>query len=96
MSLPRLNESAEPPSATRLLSAPLPDVLAEVGAVLVEVDLADERFLGAAYDAPGRLVLAISPACDDEVRDVVARVLIGRMLGVPLPDLPDVVRAERA
>lgn len=77
-----------PVSTDHLLSAPLPQLLAEVGAELVESSITDEGFTGAAVVAEGRVLLSMPPGRPDWERDAVARALLGDVLRVPLPPLP--------
>ncbi|MBA2951618.1 hypothetical protein [Streptomyces himalayensis] len=75
-------------SPTRLLEAPLPQLLAEVGAELVDSRITDAAFTGAAVVADGRVLLSMPPGRPEWERDAVARALLGDVLRVPLPPLP--------
>ncbi|MFJ7963168.1 hypothetical protein [Streptomyces sp. NPDC096324] len=72
----------------RLLTAPLPQLLADAGATLVESSITEHGFTGYAHQEGGRLLLAMRRGQPAFERDCVARALLGDVLGVPLPELP--------
>ncbi|TVL89785.1 hypothetical protein CD790_25650 [Streptomyces sp. SAJ15] len=80
-------------SPARLLSAPLPDLLADLEVQLVESGIADESFFGAVFRLEERLVLVAPSGCPTDEWDVLARGLLGQALGVSLPALPSSVAA---
>ena len=76
-------------TASHIMSAPLPDLLAEVGAELVESAIDDDGFFGAVVECrDGRIVLAMPQGRPGWERDVIARSLLGNVLGVGLSPLP--------
>ena len=75
-------------SPGRLLDAPLPELLAELGAVLVESEIDDPRFFGGVVESGGRLLLSMPSGQDPAERDAIARALLAEVLGVPLAPLP--------
>lgn len=76
-------------TAARLLAAPLDQLLAELGAELVESSITDRGFTGYALLEDGRLLLAMRRGQPVLERDCIARALLGDMLGVPLGPLPE-------
>ncbi|MFH8410677.1 hypothetical protein ACH4FX_38790 [Streptomyces sp. NPDC018019] len=77
---------AEPPplSPARLMTASLPELLAELGVVLAASGVDDPRFSGAAVRlSDGSVVLSMPPGRDPVVTDLLARALIGQEFGVP-------------
>ncbi|MGK5733314.1 hypothetical protein [Streptomyces sp. URMC 124] len=77
------------PSAARLLSAPLAELLKETGAQLFESDITDEGFFGAVIVRRGRIVLSMPKGRPARERDVIARGLLGNALGVELSRFPE-------
>lgn len=76
-------------TVAHLHSAPLPQVLAELGAELIESSITDPKFFGAVTQhRDGRLFLSLPQGRDAAERDVVARALLGDVLGLPLSPLP--------
>ncbi|MER5875498.1 hypothetical protein ABT119_06155 [Streptomyces sp. NPDC001910] len=76
-------------SAERLLDAPLPDLLADLDAELVESSITDPGFIGALVQREdGSLILSMPPGRPRLERDCVARAMLGRMVGLPLGRLP--------
>lgn len=75
-------------SPARLLSTPLPDLLAAADAVLVESSIRDRGFLGAAHPRGDGWVLSMPANRPKVERDLVARYLLGRALGVDVAPLP--------
>ena len=73
----------------RLFSAPLPELLAETDAVIVESSITDDEFFGAVTALPGGRIQLYMPAGRDAVeRDHMVRVLVGRLVGASLAPLP--------
>ena len=75
-----------------LLDTPLPQLLADVGARLVESSICEPGFTGYVWREGGRLLLAMRPGQPAVERDCVARALLGGALGVPMPPLPEPYR----
>ncbi|MFJ6929887.1 hypothetical protein ACIQUP_21580 [Streptomyces nigra] len=75
-----------------LLDAPLDELLAELDVTLEESSITDPSFTGAAVVTRDRLILSMRTGQPDTERDVVARALLGRVLGVPLSPLPEPYR----
>ncbi|MEU1443074.1 hypothetical protein [Streptomyces mirabilis] len=76
-------------TTAHLLEAPLPQLLDELGAELVESSITEQGFTGYARREDGRLLLAMRRGQPVVERDCIARALLGDMLGVPLPPLPE-------
>ncbi|MEU3826485.1 hypothetical protein AB0F36_14370 [Streptomyces sp. NPDC029080] len=75
-------------STDHLLDTPLPQLLAEHN-VDVSVLKADPGFTGGAYVRADGSVLFVRPAGRPEAEwEMMARAMLGRVLRVPLPDLP--------
>jgi hypothetical protein len=67
-------QARKTPTAERLLDAPLPDLLADLDAELVESSITDPGFIGALLELPdGSLVLSMPPGRPRLERDCVAR-----------------------
>ncbi|WP_405944718.1 hypothetical protein [Streptomyces sp. NBC_00932] len=76
-------------TAAHLLSAPLPDLLAEVGAQVIFSSIHDEVFFGAVTKCrDGRIALHRPADRPDWEWDAIARSLLGSALDVPLTPLP--------
>ncbi|TGB06534.1 hypothetical protein [Streptomyces sp. MZ04] len=71
-----------------ILTAPLPDLLAELHVELVESGITEPKFTGTAVRDGGLTVLALPPGRPDWERDMIARQLLGTLFDVPMPDLP--------
>ncbi|MGW5173171.1 hypothetical protein ACWERY_02235 [Streptomyces sp. NPDC004082] len=82
-------------STDRLLDDPLPQLLEELGAELVESGITDRGFTGYAHREGGRLLLAMRRGQPVLERDMIARALLGDALGVPMPELPAPYRVTR-
>ncbi|MBZ6290365.1 hypothetical protein KVH30_02105 [Streptomyces olivaceus] len=75
-------------STHRLLHAPLPELLAEHGVEVVELE-ADPGFTGGSFVRGDGSVLFVRPAGRPVVEwEITARALLGRVLRVPLPPVP--------
>ncbi|MFE0647469.1 hypothetical protein ACFVZH_02610 [Streptomyces sp. NPDC059534] len=72
----------------RLLSAPLPELLAEVGAELVDSTTGDDTTLGKIEGRPGAARLTMPTGRSDFERDTIARILVGKLHGAPLRPVP--------
>lgn len=84
-----------PLTASRLIEAPLPQLLAEVDAEVYDSSIIDDGFFGAAVQRKdGHIALAMPPGREEFERDTVARMLLGKVLGVELAPLPRWLRAE--
>lgn len=81
-------------SHEHLLNAPLLDLLAELDVTLDESSITDPSFTGAAVVTRDRVILSMRPGQPDCERDAVARALLGRVLDVPLPPLPEPYRTS--
>lgn len=77
------------PSVDRLLDTPLPQLLAEFG-VDVSVLETDPGFTGGAYVRDDGSLLFVRPSGRPEAEwEMMARAMLGRLLRVPLPELPE-------
>ena len=80
--------SNQPLTVDRLLSAPLADLLAEVGAEIVDAPANDESMLGRIEGRPGAALLTMPAGRSAFERDTVARMLVGKLLGAPMRPVP--------
>ncbi|MFE0887883.1 hypothetical protein ACFW4Q_02410 [Streptomyces rochei] len=75
-------------STDHLMNAPLPQLLAEHGVDVVEVE-AEPGFTGGTYARADGSLLFVRPAGRPVAEwEITARALLGRVLRVPLPPLP--------
>lgn len=97
------NVTATTPTATtdqpitidRLLSAPLPELIAETGVKLIESSITDENFCGAVVVRDGQpTALWMPPGRSDIENNVIARYLIGKALHIDLTPLPEPFEVE--
>ena len=80
-------------SPADLVKVPLPDLLADCDAVIYDSSITDAKFFGAAIRRKdGHIALAMPPAREAFERDTVARILLGKVLGVPMAPLPRSLR----
>lgn len=79
-------------SPTRLLDAPLPQLLDELGVELVESSITERGFTGYVWREGDRLLLAMRQGQSACEREMLARALLGDALGVPMPPLPEPYR----
>ncbi|MFD3532065.1 hypothetical protein [Streptomyces sp. NPDC058664] len=83
------NSPPTPLTVDRLLSAPLPELLAESGAEIIDSSIRDAGFFGAAVqNRDGRISLHLPAGRSDRERDTMARALVGRLFGTDLKPLP--------
>ncbi|GHG15213.1 hypothetical protein ACFFSH_39970 [Streptomyces filamentosus] len=81
--------SDQPLTPARLLSVPLADLLAEVDAEVLDAPAEYDVFEGVALKPrSGRIQIVLPKARSAAHRDVMARVLVGRLLGTDLAPLP--------
>ncbi|WP_263170640.1 hypothetical protein [Streptomyces sp. SCSIO ZS0520] len=73
-----------PALAARLLSEPLPQLLADLGAEITEVADMAAGFVGIAAVDQGRISIFLAPGFDREGRDSLARLLLADLTGVDL------------
>ena len=74
----------------RILGAPLPQLLAETGAELIDSSIPDREFFGAVVQRKnGALLLAMPTGRSKLEHDTVARYLIAQIFDVDLPQLPE-------
>ncbi|MFD6553746.1 hypothetical protein [Streptomyces sp. NPDC058398] len=71
------------------MDTPLPQLLADLGAQLVESSITERGFTGYISREGGRLLLAMRPGQPRAEREMLARAMIGRALRVPMPELPE-------
>jgi hypothetical protein len=71
------------------LDAPLDDLLLELHVELHLSSITDPTFIGALLELPdGSLALSMPPGRPRLERDLVARAMLGQVIGVPLGRLP--------
>jgi len=76
-------------SADHLLHAPLPELLSEFGVDLITSSITDPTFTGGTYvRADGTVLFAMRAGQPDAEREMLARAMLGRVLQVPMPELP--------
>lgn len=81
--------SSATPTADHLMDAPLPQLLAEYGVTVDELDR-EPGFTGGAYVRSGDRLFFVKPANRPAMEwEMMARFLLGKALRVPLPDLPE-------
>lgn len=77
------------PSSSRLITAPLPELLAEANAEIIDSSICDANFFGAAVqNRNGRISLHLPTGRSDRERDTMVRALVGRLVGADLKPLP--------
>jgi len=77
-------------SPSRLLDAPLPDLLAEFDVEIVPSSITDAGFFGAVVQRKsGETYLAMPSGRSELEHDTIARYLIGQAFGVGLTQLPE-------
>jgi hypothetical protein len=82
-------------SPAALVKIPLPDLLAKFDAELYDSSITDAGFFGAAIRREdGHIALAMPSGREAFERDTVARILLGKVLGIPLAPLPRSLRAS--
>ncbi|MFE4867687.1 hypothetical protein [Streptomyces sp. NPDC056682] len=75
------------------MELPLPQLLAELDAEVYDSSITDETFFGAAVQRKdGHIALAMPPGRDELERDTIARMLLGKALGIPMAPLPRSLR----
>ncbi|MEZ3180756.1 hypothetical protein KYY02_19310 [Streptomyces pimonensis] len=80
---------ALPLSPDHLLDAPLPQLLAETGAEIIDSAIPDRDFFGAAVQRKNGDVLLAMPAGRSELEhETMARYLLAQVFDVDLPKLP--------
>ena len=78
----RVPATANDLTPARLLSAPLPELLAATNAEIVESSIKDDEFFGAAIQRRGEPIRLFLPSGRDAAeRDRMARLLVGQLLG---------------
>jgi hypothetical protein len=82
-------------SPARLLGAPLPQLLTEADAEIYDSSITDSSFFGCAIERKdGHIALAMPPGRDEVERDTVARILLGKVLGISMTPLPRSLRVS--
>lgn len=80
-------------SRARLLDAPLNDLLVELGVELHQSSITDPGFAGVVVQrGDGSVFLSMPSGRPPLERDVIARAMLGQLVGVPLGDLPNPYR----
>jgi hypothetical protein len=83
------------PTTDHLLDAPLPQLLNELDALLVDSSITDVGFFGAVVQRrDGQLILAMPVGRSAFERDTTARMLLGEVLGVGAAPVPAPLRLE--
>ncbi|MWA08799.1 hypothetical protein [Streptomyces sp. BA2] len=81
-------EQPPTPTTAHLLTAPLPDLLAELDVDPVESSITEPGFTGYVIRDAARLVLVLPPGRSEWERDLMTRHLLGSAFDVPMPPLP--------
>ena len=82
-------KSSTPLTVDRLLSAPLPELLAEVGAEIVDTSVTDDTFFGQVVKPrTGTALLCMPKGRSAFERDTIARILVGKLVGAPMRPVP--------
>ncbi len=80
---------ATPLTVDRLLSAPLPELLAEVDAQIVDTSVTDETYLGEVVKPrTGTALLCMPRGRSAFERDTIVRILVGKLVGAPMRPVP--------
>lgn len=83
-------------STDHLLTAPLPQLLAELDVELVDSSITDATFFGAFVEAPdGSRVLSMPTGRSTWERDTAARMLLAEGLGLDAPPVPAPLEVSR-
>ncbi|MFI8962076.1 hypothetical protein ACIGO8_08165 [Streptomyces sp. NPDC053493] len=83
------------PSTARLFSAPLPELLAETNAEIIDAPAEYEHFEGVALrQSAGPIQVVLPKTQSPRERDAMARLLVGRLLGTPMLPLPTSLEAR--
>ncbi|MFE7580763.1 hypothetical protein ACFU5Y_04245 [Streptomyces gardneri] len=81
--------AATPLTVARLLSAPLPELLAEANAEIVDAPIEFDAFEGVALKPyAGPIQVFLPKARSAAHRDAMARLVVGRLFGANLAPLP--------
>jgi hypothetical protein len=76
-------------TTAHLLDAPLPQLLAEFRVDVTELPIADRGFTGGTYvRRDGSMLFAMRAGQPHAEREMIARAMLGRVLRVPMPELP--------
>lgn len=79
----------------RLFSAPLPELLAEAGAKIVESSIDEPDYYGAIVKpSTGPAIVCIPESRSAVEKSAMARLLVGRLLGAPMLPLPASLQAR--
>ncbi|MFD0074293.1 hypothetical protein ACFVIY_17850 [Streptomyces sp. NPDC127166] len=80
---------SSPLTVDRLLSAPLPELLAEVNAEIVDTPITDPKFFGQVVKPRiGTAKLCMPAGRSATERDTVIRILVGKLVGAPMRPVP--------
>lgn len=80
-------------SPAELIDVPLPRLLARFDAEIYDSSTTDAAFFGCAIQRKdGHIALAMPPARGEAERDTVARILLGKVLGIPMAPFPRSLR----
>lgn len=83
-------------SPADLVGVPLPRLLAKVDAEIYDSSITDAAFFGCAIKRrDGHVALAMPRGRDEAERDTVARILLGKVLGIPLAPFPRSLQVSR-
>ena len=84
-----------PPNVDHLLDAPLPQLLDELGVLLVDSSITDSGFVGAVVQRrDGQLILSMPVGRPEVERDTAARMLLAEALGVRGAPVSEPLRME--
>lgn len=86
---------SSPLTPARLFSVPLPELLAESNAEIVDSSITDAEFFGAAVQRRGEPIRLLLPTGRSaRERDTMIRMLVGRLVGADLKTLPASLEAR--
>lgn len=83
------------PSAARLVTAPLPELLAEANATIFDTSVTDATFLGEVVRPhTGPAIVCLPKGRPARERETMARILVGKLFGTDMKPLPASLEAR--
>jgi hypothetical protein len=83
--------STPPLTVDRLLSAPLPELLAEAGVEIVAAPASADMTFGRIEGRPGAARLTMPTGRSAFMQDTVARILVAKLYGAPMRPVPPTI-----